>query len=163
MTFHEALPVGLESSSALCDIELTAPVPAGDILQRLNRELPDGITILTATENVLKSSTAPATIKKYSVTLPDHPALHFPDHDGLARSIADFKARDTCMIQIIKKDKTIEVDLKKILMEISVNNDGVVSMALDANGHSMPKITSIMAAVFELGLREQKSVRIMKI
>ena len=43
VTFHEALPVGMECRHALCDIELTEPMPAGDILQRLNRELPGGV------------------------------------------------------------------------------------------------------------------------
>ena len=163
VTFHEALPVGLESRSALCDIELTEPVPAEEILERLNRELPCGITILKVTENVLKSGAAPATIKKYTVTLPDHPALHFPDTVGLARSIADFQACETRMIQIVKKDKAVEIDLKKIIPEIALKADGALFLAVDADGHSMPKIGEIMAALFGLGPREQKSLRIMKI
>jgi hypothetical protein len=36
-------------------------------------------------------------------------------------------------------------------------------MTIDAAGHSMPKIPVIMAALFGLGQREQKSLRIMNI
>jgi hypothetical protein len=67
------------------------------------------------------------------------------------------------MIQIEKKDKTVEVDLKKIIKEISLDAGGGVVMTIDAAGHSMPKIPVIMAALFGLGQREQKSLRIMNI
>lgn len=163
VTFLEALPVGLESSSALCDIELTEPVPAEEILCRLNQELPDGITILRVAENVLKSAAAPDTIKKYSATLPGNPALSFPDTDGLARSIADFHARESCIIQVEKKDRSVEIDLKKIIVELALDADGRILMTLDAAGLSMPKIPTIMAALFGLGHREEKSLRIAKI
>ncbi len=163
VTFHEALPVGMECRHALCDIELTKPMPCGEILQRLNRKLPGGVTILTVAENVLKSVTAPDTIKKYSVTLPVNPALHFPDTDGLARCIADFHARESCLLQVEKKDRTVEVDLKKIILEMSLVADGNIMMTLDAAGYSMPKIPNIMAALFGLGTREQKSLLITKI
>lgn len=163
ITFLEALPVGMESRHALCDVELTKPVPAEEILRKLNPQLPCGVKILTVTENALKSCTAPATIKKYSVTFQHHPALQFPGTDGLARSIADFQACETSMIQIEKKDKTVEVDLKKILKDISLDAGGGVVMTIDAAGHSMPKIPVIMAALFGLGQREQKSLRIMNI
>ncbi len=46
---------------------------------------------------------------------PENPGLHFPGTDGLARSIADFHARGSCLLQVEKKDRTVEVDLKKII------------------------------------------------
>jgi radical SAM-linked protein len=163
VTFHEALPVGLESIYALCDIELTEPVPSGDILRKLSRQLPDGITILSVDENVLKTGAAPDTIKKYRVTFPENPVLHFPDADGLARSIADFQARGICLMQVEKKDRKTEVDLKKIILDMALDADGRILMTLDAAGHSMPKIPNIMAVLFGLGHREQKSLLITKI
>ncbi|MBN2109401.1 MAG: TIGR03960 family B12-binding radical SAM protein [Deltaproteobacteria bacterium] len=162
VTFHEALPVGLECSYALCDIELTEPVPAGDIRHKLNRELPDGITILTVEENILKSAPAPDTIKKYRVLFPENSGLHFPGTDGLDRSIAGFHARGSCLMQVEKKDRSVEVDLKKIIMDLALDADGKILMTLDAAGHSMPKIPAIMAVLFGLGAREQKSLRITK-
>ena len=95
--------------------------------------------------------------------MPENPALHFPDTDGLARSIADFHARESCMMQVEKKDRAVEVDLKKIILEMALDADGRLLMTLDAAGHSMPKIPDIMAALFGLGHREQKSLLITKI
>jgi radical SAM family uncharacterized protein/radical SAM-linked protein len=163
VTFHEALPVGMESRHALCDIELTEAIPGGDILQRLNRQLPGGVTILSVAENVLKNAVAPDTIKKYSITLPGNPSLHFPGTDSLARSIADFHARASCMLQVEKKNRTAEVDLKKIILEMVLETDGKLFMTLDTAGHGMPKIPNIIAALFGLGHREQKSLLITKI
>jgi radical SAM-linked protein len=163
VTFHEALPVGLAAGYALCDVELTEPLPAVEILRRLNRELPGGITILSVEENVLKSAAAPDTIKKYCVTLPENPALRFPGTDGLARGIADFHERESCMLQVEKKDRAVEVDLKKIILELALDADGNLLMTLDAGGRSMPKLPTIMAALFGLGHREQKSLLITKI
>jgi radical SAM-linked protein len=163
VTFHEALPVGLESSYALCDIELTEPVPAKDILYKLNRELPGGITILTVDENILKSAAAPDTIKKYRVQFPEHSGLHFPGTGGLARSIADFHAGGSCLMKVEKKDRSVEVDLKKIIMDMALDAEERILITLDAAGHSMPKIPAIMAVLFGLGHREQKSLLITKI
>ena len=162
VTFHEALPVGMECGHALCDIELTQPIPALDILQALARRLPSGIKILRVTENVLKNDASPDTIKIYSITLPHHAGLLIPDSEALARGIADFQARETCMTQVEKKDRTVEVDLKKVILAITLDGSGVIGMTIDATVPGTPKVAAAMAALFGLGEREQKALRIVK-
>ncbi len=48
VSFHGALPVGVESLAEIMDIELTEPIPATALVATLNRVLPPGVKILEA-------------------------------------------------------------------------------------------------------------------
>jgi radical SAM-linked protein len=54
--FATALPVGVESLAEVVDMELEGRIPAGEVMERLNQMLPQGIQVIGAEEVLLSSS-----------------------------------------------------------------------------------------------------------
>ena len=162
VTFHEALPVGIECREARCDLELTARLPAAEIFNRLAPQLPAGVDILSVTENILKTGRAPDTLKTYRIIFPQH--IHqLPDLAAAVRCIAEFENRDSLILQFDKNGAHSDVDLKELLTELRLEDGGSVMLKMDTAGRGVPKITDIAGALFGLGQRERKLLRIVSI
>jgi len=162
VTFHEALSVGIECGEARCDIELNEHIPAAEILQKLAPQLPAGIAIITVEENILKTGGSPDTLKAYKIIFPQH--VHkMPDQAGAARCIDEFGNRESFTFQVEKKGIQNEVDLKMLLTELRLEEDGTIMLKINSGGRSVPKITDIAGELFGLGQRERKLLRIVSI
>ncbi len=57
ITFHSALPVGLESEEEWCDVLLLSEVTPANIVERCTPLFPEGITVLGVTAIELKDGT----------------------------------------------------------------------------------------------------------
>jgi len=70
--FEKALPVGVESLREIVDIELEGRIASNELIDRLNRSLPDGIEIIEAREVLLPfPSSSPPDRSVYRIYL-DH-------------------------------------------------------------------------------------------
>src|SRR5512134_3359698 len=70
--FGDALPLGVASETELLDLDLAAPCAPDAVLTALNRELPDGITVLAAAVIPRRAPSAAASLASavYRVPLP---------------------------------------------------------------------------------------------
>jgi radical SAM-linked protein len=163
VTFHEALPVGMECLGARCDLELTAQVAPDEILQRLTPQLPQGVELLAVQENPLKTAAAADTLKAYKIIFPLAAQPRLPDESERAHSIARFAGLATLPIRIEKKGGMLDFDLKEIIAGLELEPDGSVMLRIAASGGSLPKITDIAAALFGLDERSRKLLRILSV
>lgn len=107
VSYLEALPMGVESEAELVDIELFEPLAAAEVASRLNAQLPEGFTILSAEipAAAIPSPSASVLASVYRVPLPG-------SHVGLDQKIADFLVSEQVEAVHMKKGLEKKVDLR---------------------------------------------------
>jgi radical SAM-linked protein len=91
MSFGPALSLGFASYGEYMDIDLSAPWPSEAVMDGLNRELPDGLTIVEAEAHGLEARTIDHILAgfTYSISLEQFPPGRLPDEMVAAR-LAEF-------------------------------------------------------------------------
>jgi radical SAM family uncharacterized protein/radical SAM-linked protein len=119
ISFGDALPLGVASESELIDLELTAPCEPTEALERLNRELPEGVRTLKS-ELWPRKSDAPANsilAATFRVPLPED------TDEGLDERLANFLAQDTVITTRMKKHRATELDLRPWVLDLERQGD----------------------------------------
>jgi radical SAM family uncharacterized protein/radical SAM-linked protein len=164
IAFHDALPVGMESLEEFFDIELTSSIPAEAIPETVNPLLPQGLKIISAEEIILKKIPIVATMQnRYRASFPLRADMQFPTPEAVSCSIAHFFSQQEFSIKFLRKDGWSQVDVRPIVRRIDLNPDGSVEIAIQPEGAKMPRIADILGDILNLGERERKIVRIVKL
>ena len=130
LSFGQPLPVGIESLEEYLDMELCEAFAPGEVLERLNSEMPEGLRFLSATALSLKVPLPSAIMTEYIVSLNDSPLglnIDFEKIDGIIR---DFLSRDSILVRIEREGKATDVDIKPILAGLSLSEDLTLRLAL---------------------------------
>src|SRR3990170_3347330 len=130
LSFGQPLPVGIESLEEYLDLELNEGMEPGEALQRLNREMPEGLRFLSAAALSLKVPLPSAIMTEYIVSLNDSPLglnIDFEKIDGIFR---DFLSRDSIHVRIEKEGKATDVDIKPLLAGLSLSEDLTLRLTL---------------------------------
>jgi len=107
-SFGTATSVGVESKAEYMDMFVAAGITAGEVLERLNSVLPEGLRILASEEVDAKSPSISTLIDatRYRITIAG------ADPDTLQKQCVQFLAHDSFVIQRTKKGQTQTVDLR---------------------------------------------------
>lgn len=118
-SFATALSVGVESWAEYFDMEISAGLDPHSIQDSLNAALPEEIRILEAAEIPLRSESLSVLIEavRYRVFLPVGLVT------DLAGKVDDFLRLENFAHQRVKKGKTVEIDLRQELLELSATAD----------------------------------------
>jgi radical SAM-linked protein len=120
-SFATALSVGVESWAEYFDMEIEAGLSAEQVRAALNGVLPRGIEILEAEEIPKKSESLSVIMDsvRYRVTLPGDASVN------LSHKVDHFLGRDAYPFQREKKGKSVELDLRRELVELSCTTDSL--------------------------------------
>jgi len=120
-TFAQPLGVGITSEGEYFDLELTEDVPCEEILERLNRQMPEDVSILSVHALPDKSKNAMASVcaAKYFVFFKELNASVIPDMDFWNQKIQEFLNRDEIPAEKKTKKSTRTIDLKPLVYEFS--------------------------------------------
>ncbi len=119
IVFEKALPVGVESLKERVDIELNGRISTAELMERLNRTLPEGITILEAKEVFFPlPSPSPAGRSVYRIYL----------NPLLTREEAQIRLKEALQkgeLSIVqeRKEKTRRIDLLPLLERVEVRDE----------------------------------------
>ncbi|MRR56468.1 MAG: TIGR03960 family B12-binding radical SAM protein [Deltaproteobacteria bacterium] len=151
-SFATALSVGVESWAEYFDMEICAGLDPRSIQESLNAALPEGVRILEAAEIPLRSESLSVLIEafRYRVFLPAGLVAALPE------KVDDFLRLETYAHQRIKKGKTLEIDLRQELLELSATAD-VLEMVVKRG-----KPLEFAAAITGIPEEELRSSRIEK-
>jgi len=124
-SFATATSVGVESQAEYMDMFIEAGTTAKDVMERLNRVLPEGLQVLEAEMAELKAASLSTLIDKtrYRISFDEKLADH------LERLCADFMALETCVIHRKKKGETQSIDLRSQLQSLRVDGSSVELVA----------------------------------
>ncbi len=154
ISFASTLPVGMESLDETMYIELDdtgGALDPGDIAERLNATLPEGLKFSGGSVIPLKLSHPSAMMTEYMLFLKGNPAGLDIDINGIDGIIRDFKDRDTIVVGIKKKDKVQDIDIKPFVAALSHAGDMAVGLTLrSGDGGVAPRPSDVVACLFNL-------------
>ncbi len=118
ISFGDALPLGIASKTELIDLELTAPCEPNEVMQRLNRELPEGVEVLQAQSWPRKAESPANSIfsATYCVPLPTNITFQ-------AAKLKEFLAKEHVIVKRRKKKRLEEVDLRLWVKDLKFENN----------------------------------------
>jgi radical SAM family uncharacterized protein/radical SAM-linked protein len=119
ISYLEALPMGVASEAELIDLELLRPVDIGQIISRINVQLPEGFTVIEGKIIPWKSPSPSAAVAatRYRVPLPK------PVSTDLTERIISFLEAEEVPVTRIKKGREEQIDLRPDVLEISRDGD----------------------------------------
>ena len=161
ITFHSALPVGLESEEEFCDV-LLRELPAACMLENCPRQFPEGIRILSIEPIALKNKTVPVRMRSYRVRLPDDAAAA-SDLQRTRALLEQFRTRTGQPYEMQSKKGPHTLDLKQIIHSLSIADDGSLTLHIDPAAARVPRVNDIIGEIFELSAEERASLAVLKL
>ncbi|MBW2476496.1 MAG: TIGR03960 family B12-binding radical SAM protein [Deltaproteobacteria bacterium] len=115
ISFGDALPLGVASQAEIIDLTLSPPVTPHDVLSRLNRELPNGVKVVTAVAWPRKGPSPSESIETATYSVP----LCGDEARGLSKCIPSFLSAEQVLVTKRKKNRHAEVDLRPWVIKLS--------------------------------------------
>lgn len=144
MSFAAPLGVGLTSDGEYVDIELRTPVSSREGIERLNREMVEGMEILDFRQiEEGKAGKAMSLVAAADYTVRFRSGLA-PGGDWQS-DLSGFFARKSILVTKETKKGESEIDIRPMIYELSVNG-GVVSMKLATGSAANLKPELVMEA-----------------
>jgi len=159
-SFSPALPVGTESLAEFLDVDLIEAIAdAGEFMLCINRQLPDGIQIISVADIPGKKEGAAAkNLTCYGIILERHLAAE----DRSA--IKSFMAADAFTITKTRKGRQRMLDIRKQVESLVVSGDNSLELVLIIEeGRAAGKPVEILKAVLGLSDEESLDLRICKL
>jgi len=138
------------------------PLDIQEVCARLNRQVPAGLKFTPSVDASLKSAEPSAMMfTEYRAFLKASPVDKggFEDIDGFIR---EFKAKESCIIQVIKEDKVTQVDIKPSVADIADAGDGSVRFVLRKGVGPQVRPHDALAALFNLSKQDASLIPVLK-
>jgi len=155
VSFHGALPVGLESLAETLDVELAGPVGETVLVETLNRVLPPGLKVLRAARLPRRSPPPKPQAGHYQVASPE-PVFQ---PDLAARFLAQ---EEFPMTRKRPKDER-PVDLRPLVAHLKVADPHHLEVHLRIREKDNVKVAEALAAIFHLTEEQARDLQILKI
>jgi len=149
ITFHSALPVGLESEEEWCDVLLLSEVTPANILERCTPLFPEGITVLGVTAIELKNKTIPVKMRSYRVAFQKN-VPGTPGPELVQKQLENFHDREVLSVDIQRKKGIKTVDLKHVVQSLTINNDNELLLQLNPAAEFVPRVDEIIGTIFDV-------------
>jgi radical SAM family uncharacterized protein/radical SAM-linked protein len=154
VAFHGALPVGVESLCETLDVALAAEISSAEIKTRLNRVLPAGLKILSATG--LSRDKKPPQVEQ-SLFQVNSPAALFD-----AAAAADFLERPEFPVIRRRPKGERRVDVRRLVGALEVLDARNLQVCVITSEKANLKVTEILGHIFALTESQTQDLHILK-
>lgn len=164
IVFGGALPVGVESLTERADIEVEGPITSSELMERLNRALPEGVQIVEAKE-IPALSSAPPMVTRAAYRILSGNGKVLPK-DELEEKVRAFLQKKEVIVHQERKGKERRIDLRPLIEKMEVTNQGesgeggsgwAIDLVLRSTGGRTAKPTEVLGE--GLGLDEETLAR----
>jgi radical SAM family uncharacterized protein/radical SAM-linked protein len=143
ISFKDTLPMGMQSEDEQMRVTLTEAVDSGELILRLQRQLPSGLEITGCSLYTKEDALDPVDKQPYRIEL--------KDGFFMKKDLAWFLGQQSVTIERkSKKGKRVVVDLKKAVSEIRLLDDHHALMTLGTDKNLMVRPGHVMKTVFNL-------------
>jgi radical SAM-linked protein len=149
LSFASPLGVGLESEGEYMDLEVNSLADPLEALARLNAQMAEGIetSSLSVLQDDAKNSMSILAAADYRV---DFREGMLPVDPGKLQGMAkDFMAGEQIMVMKKTKKNELEIDIKPMILSLSVSDHGAVTMQLSAGSVANLKPELLLQTMFE--------------
>jgi radical SAM family uncharacterized protein/radical SAM-linked protein len=121
IAFGFALPVGIESSWEYFDAEINAHIKTDEIIDRLNKELPEGLKTISAEFITSKTKSISDTTNKvkFLITLQSEEY----SKQSIEERFKDFFLKDNLIIDRVRKDGVKKIDIRPLIDSAKVETN----------------------------------------
>ncbi|MBA3035839.1 MAG: TIGR03960 family B12-binding radical SAM protein, partial [Desulfobacterium sp.] len=157
ISFEDTLPIGIESLCETLYLTVTADTQAFLIIEKLNKQLPEGLSVLGCEEDQnLKNKRLKAAIHLYEVI------LQSGSFDKNCLELFE-KGSETVLERTNKKGVIKKIDLKEIINSIDLISPERLKRALSSGSGITARPAEIIKKIFTLSEKILKTARIVKI
>jgi radical SAM-linked protein len=155
ISFGDALPLGLESRAEEMEVILRQPLSTAEICERLNAELPSGLEVLKAEEQLQSTQKTAAKLVTYEATLPEGewPLKGFRRFQQ--QSLAPLRQRS-------KRGETV-IPLENRLLKLEALDSARIRVSLSQGENGSIRVRDLLAHIFEVSAEQVLGARIVKI
>jgi len=155
VSFHGALPVGVESLAETLDLELGENLGEGALVETLNRVLPPGLKILQAARLARKTAPPRPETAVYQVEM-EEPVFE-------AQAAARFLAQEEALVMRRQPGKERAVDLRPLVARLEVADPHHLRLELRIREKDNLKATDAIAHIFNLKEDQTRDLQILKL
>jgi radical SAM family uncharacterized protein/radical SAM-linked protein len=156
VSFHGALPVGVESLAETLDLELTALLDPAAVMAGLNRVLPPGLQVLEA---VRLPKRLPPPVREMAVYQVASPEPVFAG-DAAAAFLAQ---EEVPVIRRRPKEEDRTIDLRLLVAELMVSDPRRLELHLRRREKDNVKVTDALKCIFGLDEDRARDLQILKL
>jgi len=162
--FGPALSVGFESLAEFVDIELLDDILVETLILRLNKELPQGIRILSGREISLKNPAISDSLEEvsYSILGKGQSVFQKSSYDTIKKSIDAFLSQRSFPIQKHRKGKETTVDIRPMVKNLFLGKDKTVEVTLQFPEAQSIRLSEILGAIWNISEADFRNLRIVK-
>ncbi len=155
LSFVCALPVGTESICETADIELYNPVSEGMIKEKLNSELPDGITVINVKDIPVNGKSAVLRESHYHIDMTDV-EVNRKDLDNFI---------NMSYLGILKRTKKgeKEIDARKMVKDIRFGSGNTIELEILHSQEPELKPVQIIQEIFRINPDSVEKIRVLKV
>lgn len=155
VSFSSALPVGMESEVEYFDVDLEEEIENfDDIIENLNRELPQGMNVWTMEER--PRSSAEGILVSYEVQLLQ------PLTEEQRKKVEDFLEQQSFVIQRFRKNKTRELDIRPLVHSLEMSGEKLLFELICFHGKAGVNPREVLQYVFGFQDNEALVARVIK-
>ena len=156
VSFHGALPVGVESLAENLEVELAERLEPADLAQTLNRALPPGLKVIEA---VLLPKRLPPPRLEMAVYRVESPEPVFSSEIA-----ADFLAREEFLVTKRRpQEEDRVIDLRQLVARLAVSDPRRLELHLRLREKDNLKVTDALGQIFKLSENQSQDLRILKL
>ncbi len=147
-----ALPLGITSECEILDVSLREPISLDGVIENLLAVSPDGLRIYAIREAAVNSPTLQSLARsaEYRITFPDGIG-----HERVQRAIEAILSADSLVTTRRKKGKNSSADLRPLIYDLHVNENGDLIAHLAVGDHGNLRPDDLLA---EMGLDDVHTV-----
>ncbi len=155
VSFESALPVGIESLEERFSIQVPLHVSRETVMERVNLELPEGLTI-TACDPVVREASEPGPkLVHYTVTLKEGAFS--------GAKLKDFLEKETwSLTKTNRKGRTKTFDLKPLVRKFALPFPETADMILEEKPENIVRPADVLGSIFDLSEEVLKLATIIK-
>lgn len=159
MSFAAPLGVGLESNGEYMDIEVNSITSTKDTVERLNQQMADGISVLEAKLLPENAGNAMASVAaaKYTIRFRE---TYEPDFE-YETLLAEFYQQEEIVVTKKTKKSESTFDMKPYIYDCHVENDGAISLTVDASSSGNIKPSLVIQTFYEKNGKELNELALM--
>ena len=146
MSFAAPLGVGLESNGEYMDIEVHSLTSTQDMLERLNKQMAEGIEVLEVKLLPDNAGNAMASVAaaKYTIRFREGYELDF----AYKELLEEFYAQEEIIVTKKTKKSESTFDMKPYIYDCHVEEDGAISLTVDASSSGNIKPSLVISALY---------------
>ncbi len=163
VSYSSPVPLGVESTAEILDLDLVESVETGELVERANAYLPEGVVIYNARLINPSSPSITASVSKIKWRLDPASAGRQFTRDELTQNIADFMEATQIPFTKVRKHKVRNINMRDFVDSLELREDGKIELTTNVLRELQVRASQVAQVLLKLTPQETGRLRIKKI